>query len=573
MTYHVRRMSKVALRVSRQAQRVAGLAAVGVLAASLGAAFPAGAAGAKDSLTVGMVQFPPDMHPNITVTSIKNFIMNSLLRPVTGFTDKGEVICLLCVEVPSLKNGLAKVVKRPDGTDGMEVLFNLRPDLFWGDGKPVSARDVAFAFDVEKAFSVPPTVEKVEAVGERKVKLTLKTVRYDFDRTPTLPMPIAEHIEGPIFRAAKDPLEYGQKSLFNRKPEEPGLWMGPYRIAEFRPNEMVVLTPNAYWKGTKPYFRKVTMRLVENTSALQANLLAGDVDTVATGNLGLTLDQHLAMAKAHGSRFDFQYIPALASFEHLTMRLDNPNLSDKRVRQAILMAIDRKTMVAKLFDNKFQVAPSFKHPSQRDWDPKVKSWPYDPKAAGKLLAEAGFKPGTDGYLVDAAGRRLTIDLITTAGNRVRELVEQVIQTQLKAVGIEVVISNEPARVMFGESLRKRGFKGLVLYQADHQLDSVPYTFLHSSYIPRAENNFTGTNYAGFNNPDMDKALTDAQVALDPADRKAAFKRILDIAAEELPILPLYFPTSGVVSPKWMTGMVNPKRWGSITLWIEEWRAR
>jgi peptide/nickel transport system substrate-binding protein len=349
--------------------------------------------------------------------------------------------------------------------------------------------------------------------------------------------------------------------------------MGPYRIVEFKPNERVVLVPNAHWKGNKPYFQKVTMRLVENTSALQANLLAGDVDTVATGNLGLTLDQHLAMSKTHANRFEWNFIPSVASFEHLAVKLDNRFLSDKRVRQAILMAIDRKTMVAKLFDNKFQVAQSFKHPTQLGYDPKVKTYPFDPKAARKLLAEAGYNPGPDGILVHANGQKASIELVSTAGNRVRELVEQVIQTQLKAVGIEVVINNEPARVMFGESLRKRTFKGLVQYQADHRIDAVPFEFFHSTYIPRAENNFTGTNYSGFANAEMDKALTEAWSALDPTVRAAAFKRLLTVANEELPIIPLYFPTSALVMPKGMTGMYNPKRWGSVTLWIEDWRAR
>ena len=539
--------------------------------AGTGLAPVAARAAAHDTLTIGMVQFPPDMHPQITVTSIKDTLTYAVNRPVTGFNEKGEVICLLCTDLPTLQNGRARLVKRPDGSEGMEVLFTLRSDLFWGDGKPVTAKDVAFGYTVQKAFSAAVTVDNVEALGSRTIKVTLNVVRSDYQRT--CPPPMAEHIEGPIFRAAKDPQEYGQKSTFNRRPEEPGLWMGPYRIAEFKPNELVVLVPNAYWTGTKPWFKKVTMRLVENTAALQANLLAGDVDTVASGNLGLTLDQHLALSRSAASRFDFTFISSVASFEHLAVRLDNPLLADKRVRQAILMGIDRKTMVSKLFEDRFIVAGSFKHPTQFGYDPKVRTWPYDPKAARKLLADAGFKPGPDGILVSAAGQRFSVPLVSTAGNRIRELVEQVIQTQLKALGIEVVIANEPARVMFGESLRKRTFKGLVLYQADHAIDSVPYNFFHSTYIPRAENSWTGTNYVGLNNPEMDKALTDAWAALDPVPRKAAFKRILDVAAEELPILPLYFPTTVVVTPKWMTGMVNPHRWGSAALWIEDWRAK
>jgi peptide/nickel transport system substrate-binding protein len=569
------RWNKVLRQVIESARLIrAGLrTAQRIVLLLLFAACAPGYGAARDSITVGMAQFPPDLHPYITETSIKNIILAAVTRPMTGFSKEGGVICDLCTEVPTVQNGRARVIKRPDGTEGMEVLFTLRSDLFWADGKPVTAKDVAFAFEVQKAFTTPRSVEKVEALGERTVKLTLKTVAYDFDRTPTVPAPIPEHIEGPIFRAAKDALDYGQKSSFNRKPEEPGLWNGPYRIVEFRPNERVVLTPNPHWKGKKPYFARVTMRLVENTSALQANVLAGDVDTVATGNLGLTLDQHLAMAKTHGARFDWDYIPSVASFEHLAVRLDNRFMSDKRVRQAMLMAIDRKTIVTKLFDNKFQVAQSFKHPTQPGWDPKVKAYPYDPKAARKLLADAGYTPGSDGYLVNKAGQKFSIALVTTAGNRVRELVEQVIQTQLKAVGIEVIINNEPARVMFGESLRKRTFTGLVLYQADHAIDAVPYTFFHSTYIPSAENSFTGTNYSGFANTDMDKALADGIAALEPAKRAEAYKRIMAIANEELPILPLYFPAVAMLTPKWMTGIVNPKRWGTFTLWIEDWRAR
>ena len=540
--------------------------------ASSALCWPGGAqAQTRNSLTMGMAQFPPDLHPNITTTSIKDTILGLVRRGMTGFTASGEVICQLCTEVPTLANGRARVVQRADGTDGMEVRFTLRDDLFWADGQKVTARDVAFGFDVEKAFSVPPTVETVEAVNDRDVKVTLRMVRYDFDRSA--PAPIAEHIEGPLFRAAHDPLDYGQKSAFNRHPEEPGLWMGPFRIAEFRPNESVTVVPNPYWKGHAPHFRRITLRLVENTAALQANLLSGAVDMVATGNLGLTLDQHLTLMKNESARFDWGFIPSVASYEHLAVQFDNPLLADKRVRLAIQIGIDRKTLVAKLFDNRFTVSDGLKHPSQFGYDPSVRHFNYDPKAARALLAEAGFKPGPDGILLSSSGEKLSLDLVSTSGNRVRELVEQVIQTQLKAIGIEIVIRNEPARVMFGETLRQRKFKGLLEFQTDAALDSVPYIYYHSSQIPSAENNYTGLNYMGYRSAAMDAALMDAWTALEPAPRKAAWKRIQEIEAEDLPEIYLYFPTQAVLTPKWLTGVVNEGRWGNITLWAEDWHAR
>ena len=540
-------------------------------ALALGATVPASLAQVPPhtELTVGMTQFPPDMHPYITNTSIKDYIAGAVRRPMVAFSAAGEVICLLCTEVPSLANGRAKVVDRPDGGKGMEVLFTLKPDLFWGDGVPVTAADVAFSFTVSQAFLPSPVVEAVEVVDPRTVRTRLKRVVYDFDRQIYLPLP--EHIEGPIFRAAANAMDYGQKSAINRHPELPGLWFGPYRIAEFRPNESVTLTPNPFWKGPAPHFQKLTMRLVENTAALQANLLAGDVDLVAQGNLGITLDQVNALAKTAADKFDIAFVPAVTSYEHLALNTDVKLLADKRVRQAMAMAIDRKTIIAKLFEGRLQIADSFMQPSLANWDKSVKTWPYDPKAARAKLAEAGFKPGPDGILLSPTGERFSIDFVTTAGNRIRELVQQVLQTEFKAVGIELVVKNTPPRVFFGETVRKRDFKGMVMFQSDPPMDWVPVPYFHSTYIPRAENNWSGINYSGLANPTLDAALDAAQGELDPVKRKALWKTILDITADEQAEIDLYFATSAVLTPKWLTGVRNPERFGVVTLWVEDWQ--
>ena len=525
-------------------------------------------------LVVGMVQFPADMHPNITNSSIKDYIASTARRPMTGFSADGQVICVLCTEVPSLANGRAKLVTGPDGTPGMEVRFTLKPDLFWGDGKPVTASDVAFAFTIAQSFAPSATVAAIDALDASTVRVTMKRVAYDFDRfNSSYAVPLPEHIEGPIFRAASDPLDYGRKSEINRHPENPGLWFGPYRIAEFRPNDQVTLLPNPQWRGPAPHFAKITMRLVENTAALQANLLAGDVDIVAPGNLGITLDQINGMAKTAGEKFDIEFIPAVTSYEHLALKTENPLLQDKRVRQAMAMAIDRKTIIAKLFEGRLQIADSFMHPSLTNYDPSVRTYNYDPKAARALLASAGFKPGPDGILLSPTGARFSLEISSTAGNRSRELVEQVLQTMFKAVGIELTVKNAPPRVFFGEITRQRQFTGMVLFQSDPPLDWVPIAYFHSQSIPTAANNFSGINYSGLANPTLDAALDAALGELDPAKRKALWKTILDITADEQAEINLYFATSAVVTPKFLTGLRNPARFGTPTLWVEDWRPR
>jgi peptide/nickel transport system substrate-binding protein len=546
-----------------------------ILAAGL--LLPAAAhAQSHTTLTMGMAQFPPDMHPYITATSIKDTILFAVNRPMTAYAADASVICELCTEVPSLANGLAKVVKRPDGTEGMTVTYHLKPDLFWADGVPVTAKDVVFSYQVSRMFGPSPTIESATAVDDHTVTFTLRTTQYDYARIANSfagSALLSEHIEAPIVAEAKTPLEYGEKSNFNRHPENPGLWLGPYKVAEFHPNDQVVLVPNPYWHGRKPGFQKIVMRLVENTAALQANLLSGDVDTVASGNLGLTLDQILSLAKTQSDKFDFDFIPSVNSYEHLTVNLDNPLLADKRVRQALSMAIDRKTIVGRLFANRFTPALGFKHPSQFGYDASVKTWPYDPAAAKALLAAAGFKPGADGILLSPGGQRFSIDLVSTAGNRTRELIEQVLQTEMKAIGVDVVIKNQPARVMFGDTLRHRSFTGLVEFQSDMPSDYVPMIYFSSTYIPTAENNWSGLNYMDFQSDAMDKAITAARAELDADKRRALWKPIQEIYGDELPEIPLYFPATGIITPKWMTGIVNPKRYGFITAWVEDWRPR
>jgi peptide/nickel transport system substrate-binding protein len=488
---------------------------------------------------------------------------------VVSYDMAGNVVCVLCTEVPSIKNGLAKVVDLPGGGKGMEVTFHLRDDIFWADGVPVTAKDVAFAFKVSKAFAPTPNVVGEKAVDDHTVVVSLDATRYDFARLIDRPLP--EHIEAKLFDASKTPLDYDHASAYNSNPTNPGLWDGPYRITGFVQNQTVTFEPNPYWHGTKPGYQKVAMRLLENTAALEANLLSGDVDTISTA-VGLSIDQVLGLEKSHPDLFTYYYQPT-PSYEHLALNLANPLLADRRVRQAMMMAIDRKTIVTKLFRGKQPVAWSFLEPSQFGWHKDTKVWPYDPVAAKKLLAEAGFKPGADGVLVSPAGERFALTLISTSGNYERELVEQVLQTEFRAIGIAVDIKNEPARTMFGETLLHREFTGMVLYGTVPSPDLVPFISYDSQAIPTAANSWYGKNYVGYSSPAMDAAIEKARTELDPDRRYADWKTILDLYAEDLPELPLFYQTEAFIEPKTMTGMVPPRYRDFSSMWLEDWRAK
>jgi peptide/nickel transport system substrate-binding protein len=303
--------------------------------------------------------------------------------------------------------------------------------------------------------------------------------------------------------------------------------------------------------------------------ALEANLLSGAVDYIA-GELGLTLDQALAFEQRHGQRFEVVYKPGLI-YEHIELNLDNPALKDGRVRRALLMALDRQAISDKLFGGKQPVATTSVSPLDWVFDKALKPAPFDPAGAGRLLDEAGWKRGADGMRQNVAGQKLGFELMTTAGNRSRETVQQVLQAQWKQAGVDIRIRNEPPRVFFAETVSKRRFTGLAMFAWVSAPESLPRSTLHSGEIPSAANNWSGQNYTGYASTKMDDLLDRAREELDRDKRLALWRQIQALYLEDQMTLPLYFRADVFVLPKWLKGVTPTGHQDVSTLWIEHWR--
>jgi peptide/nickel transport system substrate-binding protein len=542
------------------------------LALMLGASGPAAA---RDNLVIGLSSFPTQMHPSINPEAVKAYIEGFALRPVTAFDVTWTNTCLFCAQLPTMENGLAEIEERPAGLPGMAVTIKLKPGLFWADGVPVTARDLAFTAkvgrDPSSGFANTRSwgrVERVDVVDDLTAVMHLDEVSTQFDRIGGL---LPEHIEGPIYDAATGPGDYINHSAYNRAPTTAGLWNGPYRVAQFNSGSTIVLEANPFWTGRKPGFEKVVFRTVDNTSALLANLQAGDVDMTPGEGMGLTVDQALALSKAQPDRFNYVYKPAL-TYDHIDLQLDNPILADIRVRRALLHAIDRKAMTERLFDGKFPVANSWVSPLEHIYIKDVARYPYDPARARALLAEAGWKPAADGICRDSEGSKLSIEFRVTAGNKLRELMQQVIQSQWKAACIETVIRNDPPRLLFGETLKKRSFEGAVLYSWLFNVESSPRQILGSDQIPSADNNYSGTNYTGWRSSVIDDGIKTIETELDPAKRQLAWAAMQRVYAEELPVLPLFFRVEVHVLPKWLKGFKPTGHNDFSVYWSENWRS-
>ncbi|MGC2413294.1 MAG: peptide ABC transporter substrate-binding protein [Stellaceae bacterium] len=524
-------------------------------------------------MTIGITQFPSTLNPNIDAMAAKSYVLGMALRPFTVYDADWRLVCLLCGTLPSIDNGLAVPVDLADGKKGIDITYTIRPEATWGDGVPVTTEDVLFTYKVGR--------HKESAVGNAELYRRITSIDVKDDKTFTLHVDkltfdyaaindfvlLPAHIEGAAFA---DPAQYRVRTRYNTDSTNPGLYNGPYRVSEVVAGSHILMEPNPHWAGSPGHFRRITVRAIENTAALEANLLSGTIDMVA-GELGLSLDEALAFEKRHGEAFQMIYKPGLV-FEHIDLNLDRPVLADRRVREALILGLDREAITKSLFAGRQKVADSFVNPLDAGYSAEAPRYHYDPARAATLLDAAGWQAQPGAIRRDAAGQTLSLALMTTAGNRTRELVEQVLQSQWRKIGVDIRIKNEPARVLFGETVPHRRFD-LAMYAWISAPEDVPRSMLHSSEVPDASNGFAGQNAAGFKNAEMDRLIDALEIELDPEKRKTVWDAIQRLYATELPSLPLYFRSDVFILPKWLSGVRPTGNQYPSTLWITDWTAQ
>ena len=533
---------------------------------------PAQAQKNADQLVIGITQFPSTFHPNIDSMLAKTYILSLTRRPFTSYDKDWKLVCMLCVTLPTIENGLAVPEKTARGKQGIAVTYTIRADATWGDGKPVSTKDVMFTWKVGRHpksgvgdMEFYRSLYKIDVKDAKTFTLHFDKLTFEYNAINGFEL-IPAHIDEINFT---DPVAYKNRTVFDTNTTNEGLYFGPYLIADVENGAHVVLEPNPTWWGKKPAFKRIIVRVIPNTAALEANLLSGNIDMIS-GELGLSIDQALAFEKRQRGKFNITYKPGLV-YEHLDLNLDNPILKDIRVRRALILGIDRGAISKKLFADRQPVAHTSVNPLDWVYTGDIQKYPYDPIKAARLLNEAGWSVKKRGIRHNNKGEPLRLDLMTTAGNRSRELVEQVLQSQWKRLGIDIRIRNEPARVFFGQTVTERKFTGLIMYAWISAPESVPRTTLHSAHIPHQDNNFAGQNYTGFRNAEMDELLESIEVELNRPKRKQMWRRLQEIYATELPVIPLYFRANPYILPKWLRGLEPTGHQNPSTLWVEDWR--
>jgi peptide/nickel transport system substrate-binding protein len=430
----------------------------------------------------------------------------------------------------------------PDTLNQLKLTFKLNPDLRWEDGEPVTAEDAVFAVDTLKNPEVEVAsryvydrITNAEAQGNNTVVYTYAPGYLDRDYYTTFVGFLPQH-------------KYGNSSIAEIREQESShpFSFGPYMVQENIPSQQTTLVSNPYFPN-QPKIGTVIFKYVTDQDQLLAQLETGAIDYA--GTIGLTLSQapRLDQLTSQGT-IQTQYVPATV-WEHLDFgiqRLDGqqPFFDDVKVRQAVAHAIDRGTIIRDVLYGKTKPMNTYvpeEHPSYPGND-ALDPYNFDPAQAKQLLQEAGWTDTNGNGTVDKNGREFNITLYSTEGNATRLAVAEVIQQNLKQVGIGVELQFVPATAQ----LFKNGAEGIL---AGRRFDTAMYAWVsgadpsHLTYvcgqIPTPENGYAGQNNPGYCNPEFDKAAYEALGTLERDRWPEVDRSPLVIYNRDLPSLPLY----------------------------------
>lgn len=541
---------------------------------------PAQAAASNNELKVGITQEFENLNP-ISMSMVASVYLYGLVgRSLVALDTNGKWTTQLAKSIPTLENGGAKLVT-VNGKKTVQAVWEIQENAKWSDGKPVICDDFWFARTVAASPNVSvqakdtyTQVEKIEAdpKNPKKCTFTYDKARWNFNQIGQF-YPLPKHIEEPIFKKWGSKKEgYETNTNYSKNPTMAGLFNGPYVIQDLKLGSHVSFTPNPHFYGSAPKIKKIVVKLIPNTATLEANLRSGTIDQVSS--LGFTFDQAVAFEKKIKSEslpFKVEFKPSL-TYEHIDLNLENPILQDLRVRKALVLSLNREDLVKALFDGKQTVA--FHNLAKIDpWytdDPKkITVYQYSKREASKLLDEAGWKMGPDGYRYKD-GKKLSLPFMTTAGNKVRETVQTFLQSNWKAVGIEVIIKNEPARVFFGETMKKRKYGAMGMYAWVSAPESDLKGSFHSSQIPTTKNGWSGQNQMAWKNPRIDQITEQMETEFDLKKRIALAQEFLKIYTDEVPVIPLYYRADVAVSPLVLKNFQLPGHLYSETNQAENW---
>jgi len=447
-----------------------------------------------------------------------------LFDGLQSITAKGDNISMLASAPPTVSS------------DQLTFTFKLRPNLKWSDGQPLTADDVVFTYNLIFSADTKDFVSRYRAILEgflqsvtatdpQTVVFKFSKILANFVDTHCRYGILPKHILG-----SATPKALNTHDFFTKGPTASS---GVFKFTRWDKGQQVVLERNDnYWAGAA-HLDQYIWKVVTDAVVLAQQLKTGELDA----------------GQPDASQFDnlktVQTITALShinpGFVYYQFNLEPTKAAskifgDKNVRKALHTALDRTSMAKAVYFGQAVPADSVLPPTTWAYNPNVSpKYSFDKAAAEKMLEDAGWTKGSDGIRAKG-GVRMSFEVNTNSGNKVRENLIQVMQQQWKDIGVDAQPRAIAFQTLVTQIRSTKTFQVILIGIANQDTDPDQTTLWTTKGIGSA-----GLNGMSYSNPKIDELMDSALQSTDRAKRKPIYAQIQNILADELPAPMLFYP--------------------------------
>ncbi len=402
--------------------------------------------------------------------------------------------------------------------DHLTYVFRLKKGVKWQDGRPLTARDVLFSFErirdpkVDSAHlrSYYQDVENLEVLDDHTIRYTYRIPYFRaLEFCGGIPIvPAHTFTEGVDFN--NHPI--GRNPIGN----------GPYRLLRWETGREIVLVRNEEYWGEKPHFNRIVLKIITDSTAAFQVLKKGGLDE-------MTLRPIQWVRQTRSRRFNENFLKLkyyTPSYSYIGWNQRKPLFSDRRVRLAMTLMMDRETILKEILFGLGTVVSGNFYIKSPDYNQALKPHPYDPAKAIELLRAAGWEDHDRDGILDRDGAPFRFEFLLSSGSKFGEQVATILQENLKGIGARMDIRKLEWAV-FIQRIDERDFDACTLGWS-LSWESDPFQLWHSSQAEK------GSNYVGFVNEEADRIIEAARREFDPAKRHRMYHRFHEIIHEEQP---------------------------------------